>query len=349
MIHKVLYLTVFCVLMGVPLSGQDTLSTEASGQDTLSTEATESELPIVAIMDFIQKGTYPYEITILEAQTLTNEFAAQVIQTGKVTLYDQAGMREVMDQKGFVSSECTDPKCVRELGQLLQVAFVINGNVEKVDSMFTVNAFMVDVAADSIKREKNVVHVGEVDGFITEIEILAWEILGLPPPNELLRKRDGEMAVVDPSEKTRMGALTLSAVLPGLGQLYLDNPGMGYVWMGSEIVVGVLAYMSFTRYKTAYDDMDYYFYQYTKATNPDEAREFRILSKQAELDETTAKDEIQSLIVVGAGLWVANMVHAYMSFPKPKAASAAPQKTAFDLVYNQKLMQPQLRFSIALD
>ena len=349
MIHKVLYLTVFCVLMGVPLSGQDTLSTEASGQDTLSTEATESELPIVAIMDFIQKGTYPYEITILEAQTLTNEFAAQVIQTGKVTLYDQAGMREVMDQKGFVSSECTDPKCVRELGQLLQVAFVINGNVEKVDSMFTVNAFMVDVAADSIKREKNVVHVGEVDGFITEIEILAWEILGLPPPNELLRKRDGEMAVVDPSEKTRMGALTLSAVLPGLGQLYLDNPGMGYVWMGSEIVVGVLAFMSFTRYKTAYDDMDYYFDQYTKATNPDEAREFRILSKQAELDETTAKDEIQSLIVVGAGLWVANMVHAYMSFPKPKAASAAPQKTAFDLVYNQKLMQPQLRFSIALD
>ena len=50
---------VFCVLMGVPLSGQDTLST-----DTI-----ESELPIVAIMDFIQKGTYPYEITILEAQT----------------------------------------------------------------------------------------------------------------------------------------------------------------------------------------------------------------------------------------------------------------------------------------
>ena len=57
--HKILYLMVFCVLMGVPLSGQDTLST-----DTI-----ESELPIVAIMDFIQKGTYPYEITILEAQT----------------------------------------------------------------------------------------------------------------------------------------------------------------------------------------------------------------------------------------------------------------------------------------
>ncbi len=52
---------------------------------------------------------------------------------------------------------------------------------------------------------------------------------------------------------------------------------------------------------------------------------------------------------MGAGLWVANMVHAYMTGPKPKATSASTQKTALDFVYNQKLMQPQLRFSIALD
>ena len=152
--HKVLFITVFCVLVGVPLSGQGTDTTQGQGTDT-----TQIELPIIAIMDFIPKGTFPYEITILEAQTLTNEFAAQVVQMGIVTLYDQAGMREVMDQKGFVSSECTDPKCVSELGKLLDVAFVINGNVEKADSMFAVNAFMIDVAADSIKREKNAVHI----------------------------------------------------------------------------------------------------------------------------------------------------------------------------------------------
>ena len=43
---KILYLTVFCVIMGVPLSGQD----------TLSTDTTQSELPIVASWTLFQKG-----------------------------------------------------------------------------------------------------------------------------------------------------------------------------------------------------------------------------------------------------------------------------------------------------
>ena len=45
--------------MGVPLSGQGTDTTQGQGTDT-----TQIELPIIAIMDFIPKGTFPYEITI---------------------------------------------------------------------------------------------------------------------------------------------------------------------------------------------------------------------------------------------------------------------------------------------
>ena len=321
--------------MGVPLSGQD----------TLSTDTTEIELPIVAIMDFIPKGTFPYEITILEAQTLTNEFAAQVVQTGEVTLYDQAGMREVMDQKGFVSSECTDPKCVTELGQLLKVAFVINGNVEKVDSMFTVNAFMVDVAADSIKREKNVVHVGEVDEFITEIEILAWEIMGADIPRALLKKRNGEYSVNE--DATMLGSVLRSAIVPGLGQIYTGQDLIGYIWMGSGLTIGLLAYNSYDQYKKAYDDVDHYYNNYLNVKDPQSVREFRNLSIQAESDEEIAAQEAQFMINLGIGVYAANLIHAYLT--APKSVSASNQKPLFDLVYNQKLKQPQLRFSIALD
>ena len=335
--HKILYLTVFCVLMGVPLSGQD----------TLSTEVTESELPIVVIMDFIPKGTYPNEITILEAQILTNEFAAQVVQTGKVTLYDQVGMREVMDQTGFVSSECTDPKCVSELGQLLKVAFVINGNVEKVGDMFSVNAFMVDVAADSIKRKKNVVHVGEVDEFITEIEILAWEIMGADIPRALLKKRNGEYSVNE--DATMLGSVLRSAIVPGLGQIYTGQDLIGYIWMGSGLTIGLLAYNSYDQYKKAYDDVDHYYNNYLNAKDPQSVREFRNLSIQAESDEEIAAQEAQFMINLGIGVYAANLIHAYLTAPKSKSVSASNQKPLFDLVYNQKLKQPQLRFSIALD
>ena len=51
------------------------------------------------------------------------------------------------------------------------------------------------------------------------------------------------------------------------------------------------------------------------------------------------------LNAVGA-IHVTNMVHAFIRGPKVTAAS---KKTGLDLVYNQNLKQPQLRFSIALD
>ena len=85
------------------------------------------------------------------------------------------------------------------------------------------------------------------------------------------------------------------------------------------------------------------------ARDPQSAREFRNLSIQAELDEETAAEEAEFMINVAIGVYAANLIHAYLTAPKSKSISASNQKPLFDLVYNQKLKQPQLRFSIALD
>ena len=55
------------------------------------------------------------------------------------------------------------------------------------------------------------------------------------------------------------------------------------------------------------------------------------------------------MINLGIGVYAANLIHAYLTAPKSKSVSASNQKPLFDFVYNQKLKQPQLRFSIALD
>ena len=49
----------------------------------------------------------------------------------------------------------------------------------------------------------------------------------------------------------------------------------------------------------------------------------------------------------GGAVWVANMVHAYLS--GQIRDDAAAEKSGFDLVYNPQLKSPQLRFYIALD
>ena len=95
--------------------------------------------------------------------------------------------------------------------------------------------------------------------------------------------------------------------------------------------------------------MDLYFDQYTKAANPDEAREFRILSKQAERIEVSAANEFEIITRWGFILWMANMAHTYVLSPDPAPGTGFNPKKAFDLFYNPNLKQPQLRFSIALD
>ena len=69
-------------------------------------------------------------------------------------------------------------------------------------------------------------------------------------------------------------------------------------------------------------------------------------SEQAESDVTAAKDQFNTVILAAGGLYVANVVHAFLIGPKKDTAA---QKSKIDLVYHPELKQPQLRFSIALD
>ena len=121
---------------------------------------------------------------------------------------------------------------------------------------------------------------------------------------------------------------------------------MGYVFLGTEIAIGALAYMSFTQYQTAQDDYIKYQTQYVASTDPDDISNLKGLAKKALDDESAANDQVTLMLYTVGALHVANMVHAFIIGPKVETAS---KSSGLDLVYNQNLKQPQLRFSIALD
>jgi len=173
--------------------------------------------------------------------------------------------------------------------------------------------------------------------------------MNLEPPEALKeKKRLGAQAFLEAAatQKTRMGALLRSTFIPGMGQLYSGKKLMGYVFLGTEIAVGALAYMSFTQYQTAQDDYIKYQAQYVESTDPDQITELKGLAQKALDDESAANDQISLMLYAVGAIHVTNMVHAFIRGPKVTAAS---KKTGLDLVYNQNLKQPQLRFSIALD
>ena len=298
----------------------------------------------VAILDFEPRG-----ISTLEAQTLTDRFATEINNTGKVVLVDRNSMREVMQEQGYTEVECSSEECAAEVGAMLGVQFMISGAIGKLGDTYTIDAKMFEVATGAAAKTKNTTYIGKVDGLITEIEVLAWEMVGLDPPEKLLKRRKGGVSITAASVvkgKSRFDAMIRSAVMPGWGQFYSGKKMMGWAFLGGELTAVGLAFSAYSAYSTANSNLTAFNQQYNNATDPVQIADLRSKTLQAEADQLSSNDQMTMMIYAAGGLWAINVVHAFLTGPK---ADTASRSSGFDLVYHPEMLQPQLRFSIALD
>ena len=295
----------------------------------------------VAVLDFSPRG-----ISTLEAQTLTDRFATEINKTGAAILVDRNVVNEVMQEQGYTEAECSSEECAAEVGAMLGVQFMISGALGKLGETYTIDAKMFEVATGAAEKTINTTYSGQVDGLITEIEILAWEMMGLKPPGSLLRKRKGGAVVAGSGQKSRLGALVRSTVFPGWGQFYSGRSTMGWGFLGSELALLGLGYASYSSYQTAYNDVETFYAQYQAASDPAQIRLFKEKSMAAEDQMNTSNDQLTVMFQAAAAVHLANMVHALVFGPKESSASKQPH---FQLGYDPNINQPQLRFTIALD
>ena len=304
--------------------------------------ATDDKMTL-AVLDFEARG-----ISTLEAQTLTDRFSTEVNNTGRAILVGRNAMGEIMQEQGYTAVECSSEECAAEVGAMLGVEFMINGAIGKLGDTYTIDAKMFEVATGAAAKTINTTYSGKVDGLITEIEILAWELMDLKPPKSLTSKRQGGSQSVSTAvaEKNRFGAAVRSLILPGWGQLYSGNKLMGWSFLGGEAIIGALAFSSYSAYSKAKSDVISFNEQYKNATDQSQISDLRAKALQAESDEISSNDQMTMMIYVAGGIWAANVVHAFLTGPQSEMAS---KKSGFDIVYHPEMLQPQLRFSIALD
>jgi len=305
----------------------------------------------VAIMDFDPRG-----ISQLEAQTLTDRFATEVDATGRAVLVDRRQMMEVMEEQGYDDAGCTSEECAAEVGALLGVGFMINGAIGKLGDTYTIDAKMFEVATGAAAKTKNATYNGPVDGLITEIEILAWEMMGAKPPRNLLQKRKGTITQeAAPAPKTPLAAAVRSALIPGWGQLYtsnaLDNEPLSRkkatYFFGAEMGAGAVAYLLYSSMKASDDDTQKFHTQYLAATEAETIRSLKKKSDDASNSATSSKNQLTILLYLLGAAHAYNIVDAYMNGPNDAMAHKNNKK--IDLVYNPELNQPQLRFTFAFD
>ena len=159
----------------VGLKAPGTLKLKRAGKDASTT---------VAVLDFEGRG-----ITVQEAQTLTDRFTTSLASTEKVIMVERGTMVDVLEEQGFESGGCASDECAAEVGAMLGVEFMISGAIGKLGDTYTIDAKMFSVATGAAESMKSITYSGKVDGLIIEIEILAWDLLGLDTPRALKKRR----------------------------------------------------------------------------------------------------------------------------------------------------------------
>ncbi len=143
--------------------------------------------PTVAILDF--EGQ---DISVQEVQTLTERMRSEIGSTNAVRLIERKAIESIMAEQGLAQSGCVSDECAAEVGQLLGVQFMINGSIGKIGDKYTIDVKMFSVETGATERTVNATHEGDIAGLLTEMQILAWEIVGLQAPQRLRLQRGGE-------------------------------------------------------------------------------------------------------------------------------------------------------------
>ena len=153
--------------------------------------------PTVAILDFEGQG-----VDASEVQTLSERMRTEIGNSNAVRLIERKAVEKILEEQGLQQTGCTTDECAAEVGQLLGVQFMVSGSIGKMGETYTIDIKMFSVETSETIRTKSATHKGDVSGLLTEMEILAWEIVGLEAPGSLKLKRAGKksqrtLAVLD--------------------------------------------------------------------------------------------------------------------------------------------------------
>jgi len=137
----------------------------------------------VAVLEFEGRG-----INQMEAATLTDRMMSELVNTNAIIMVERNQMDEILNEQGFQQSGCTSSECAAEVGALLGVQNMVSGSFGKLGNSYTIDAKMFSVETGATVRAVTKTYKGEVDGLLNVISVVAWELVGLKPPPELLAR-----------------------------------------------------------------------------------------------------------------------------------------------------------------
>ncbi|MBL7012777.1 MAG: hypothetical protein ISR83_00015 [Candidatus Marinimicrobia bacterium] len=308
------------------------------GQNTTLTDETKQLLSegkkTTAVLDFEARGINPKE-----AATLTDRFSSALGKTNAVILVQRTMMKEILEEQGFQQTGCTSDECAVEVGALLGCQYMISGAIGKIGSSYTIDVKNVSVESGATENSQSATYAGPKDGLIVEIEVLAWRIMNLEPPQDLIerQKKGAQVYTGGEKPKTQMGALMRSLVMPGFGQIYSGKKGAGYTLFLLEAGILGMAAKSNSDYTSFQTEYNTQLTNYQSATVPADIANYKVLVDEARNNMTKANDQLMLFSATAGGVWLINTIHAFLTGPKneDEASNARPLQLAITPSTNQ--------------
>jgi len=127
-----------------------------------------------------------------EAKILSDRFRSEITKTKLFSIDDRKESILAMMQAAKEQGGCVTVNCAEKWGKMLGAQFVINGSITKTGkTTYTVEANLFSVASARTERTKGSNYNGPIEGMLTTMEVLAWEIMGLDAPPLLKARQSG--------------------------------------------------------------------------------------------------------------------------------------------------------------
>ena len=309
------------------------------------------ELPRIGVLDF-----EPRSIPTSLSQRFTEAVRNEIENINLVQVIDRGSLLSTIEERGYKRSNCTTDYCEALIGQLLEVDFILSGSIAYVDSIYTIDMNMVSLPIGSIDKSITMRVSGDYQNLMDEAEAAAWNLFGLKSPQQIaiaeekeriarISSISNEVTTANIKNRFSWPSALRSTILPGWGQLYSDHRKLGLSLMGSEIVLGGLAFAFYKSYEFSVKDVDLYNRMYANTTDANKVSEFRKVLVKAEKDQIRYIDNFKYTVFTLGTIWALNIVHAVI-LDLDRNVDNMPE---VEIVFNESTNQPQLSLSIALD
>ncbi len=160
-------------------------------------------------------------INDMENQAFFEYFLQELKNASENNFIDQKIVNQKTNTLELTTSSCFTNECLTEAMDSTSSEVLIAGSIQFSKNKFRVKVHKVESTKNNKSKSYNIRYKGEVDGFITELQILAWEIIGENPPATLSDKRkpNNESFLENPNNK-RLLLFTIAGLA---GSSYLSN------------------------------------------------------------------------------------------------------------------------------